>query len=180
MESTGEPGRIQMSAQTAALVRAEPALGVVYRGRVVAKGKGDVETYWLRGAKRVTGDSSSGGGGNRSAGMAERAGSAALLLRAAAAAAGGASDLELALASVHSLAASTSLGSAASGSGPPWIEAAGRVPRSTSGPRRVSFFGDDTVAPTAELLDAAPGGVIVAIRAEKPADGGTNQGKPPP
>ncbi|MEM0906720.1 MAG: adenylate/guanylate cyclase domain-containing protein [Pseudomonadota bacterium] len=45
MESHGEPGRIQVSASTAALLRS--AFKLTPRGRITVKGLGDVETFWL-------------------------------------------------------------------------------------------------------------------------------------
>jgi histidine kinase len=44
MESSGEPGRVNMSAVTASLVR--PWLNLEYRGLVNAKGKGEIEMYF--------------------------------------------------------------------------------------------------------------------------------------
>ena len=50
MESTGQPGQIQVSDATAALLRASTAsFRLRYRGRVAAKGKGEVDTWWLSG-----------------------------------------------------------------------------------------------------------------------------------
>ena len=48
MESTGEAGRIQVSAATAELLRAGGgAHALRYRGKVAAKGKGELDTFWL-------------------------------------------------------------------------------------------------------------------------------------
>jgi class 3 adenylate cyclase/type IV secretory pathway VirB2 component (pilin) len=47
MESTGSPGRVQVSATTASLLRAAGCHALEYRGKVAAKGKGDMDTYWL-------------------------------------------------------------------------------------------------------------------------------------
>lgn len=47
MESSGEPGRIQVSADTAALLGA--AYRLEARGPVEVKGKGEMETFWLVG-----------------------------------------------------------------------------------------------------------------------------------
>lgn len=48
MESTGEPGRIQMSAVFAGHLRtADPSVVLIPRGLVDIKGKGQMETYWL-------------------------------------------------------------------------------------------------------------------------------------
>ena len=48
MESTGEPGRIQVSAATMQLLRAGGRHELQYRGKVAAKGKGELDTYWLQ------------------------------------------------------------------------------------------------------------------------------------
>lgn len=52
MESTGEAGRIQVSAAAAEALRAAGAPHALrYRGKTEAKGKGAMDTYWLeRGA----------------------------------------------------------------------------------------------------------------------------------
>ena len=48
MESTGEAGRIQASASTAEALRAAGASHTLrFRGKVAAKGKGEMETFWL-------------------------------------------------------------------------------------------------------------------------------------
>lgn len=47
MESTGLPGRIQVSETTAALLRAGGCHSLEHRGKVAAKGKGELDTYWL-------------------------------------------------------------------------------------------------------------------------------------
>ena len=47
MESTGQPGRVQVSATTAALLRDAGVHTLEYRGKVSAKGKGELDTYWL-------------------------------------------------------------------------------------------------------------------------------------
>jgi class 3 adenylate cyclase len=49
MESTGCAGRIQVSAATEQLLRNAGRHTVEYRGKVEAKGKGLVDTYWLLG-----------------------------------------------------------------------------------------------------------------------------------
>ena len=48
MESTGEMGRIQVSAAAEELLRAGGRHTLRYRGKVAAKGKGELETYWLQ------------------------------------------------------------------------------------------------------------------------------------
>jgi class 3 adenylate cyclase len=45
MESTGEPGRVNVSAYTYDLIRKE--FECEYRGRVDAKGKGEVDMYFV-------------------------------------------------------------------------------------------------------------------------------------
>ena len=52
MESTGEPGRIQVSGEVAEALKAAGAPHALrYRGKTEAKGKGRLDTYWLeRGA----------------------------------------------------------------------------------------------------------------------------------
>jgi hypothetical protein len=47
MESTGEAERIQVSASTAALLRAGGRHALERRGTITAKGKGELETFWL-------------------------------------------------------------------------------------------------------------------------------------
>jgi hypothetical protein len=47
MESTGLPGRVQVSGTTAALLDAAGYHSLEYRGKVAAKGKGELETFWL-------------------------------------------------------------------------------------------------------------------------------------
>ena len=47
MESTGQPGRVQVSEATAALLRDVPGLVLEPRGMVPIKGKGDMQTFWL-------------------------------------------------------------------------------------------------------------------------------------
>ena len=52
MESTGEPGSIQVTASTYELLRKKYVLK--HRGQVKVKGKGEMDTYWLLGRKRQT------------------------------------------------------------------------------------------------------------------------------
>jgi class 3 adenylate cyclase len=52
MESSGEPGSIQVTASTYELLKEKYILQ--HRGQVKVKGKGDMETYWLLGRKRQT------------------------------------------------------------------------------------------------------------------------------
>lgn len=47
MESTGVPTKIQVSAASAALLEAAGTHVLEYRGKVAAKGKGEVDTYWV-------------------------------------------------------------------------------------------------------------------------------------
>ena len=47
MESTGQAGRVQVSAATASLLKAAGCHELEYRGKVAAKGLGEVDTYWL-------------------------------------------------------------------------------------------------------------------------------------
>jgi class 3 adenylate cyclase len=49
MESTGEAGRIQVSAATEALLRPDGRHLLEARGTVLAKGKGELRTCWLTG-----------------------------------------------------------------------------------------------------------------------------------
>lgn len=49
MESTSEAGRIQASAEAAQLLREGGSHVLEFRGMTFAKGKGEVETYWVRG-----------------------------------------------------------------------------------------------------------------------------------
>jgi len=49
MESSGLPGRIQLSAQAAALI--EDYFIVEERGTIEVKGKGNMKTYWLKGRR---------------------------------------------------------------------------------------------------------------------------------
>ena len=48
MESSGETGQVNISAATYALVRDEPGLQFTHRGKVHAKGKGELEMYFVR------------------------------------------------------------------------------------------------------------------------------------
>ncbi|AFY39059.1 adenylate/guanylate cyclase with integral membrane sensor [[Leptolyngbya] sp. PCC 7376] len=52
MESSGEPGSIQVTASTYELLRKKYVLK--HRGQVKVKGKGEMDTYWLLGRKRQT------------------------------------------------------------------------------------------------------------------------------
>lgn len=52
MESSGEPGSIQVTASTYELLKAKYILQ--HRGKVTVKGKGDMDTYWLLGRKSQT------------------------------------------------------------------------------------------------------------------------------
>ena len=47
MESSGQPGRVQVSDATASLLRDVPGLMLEPRGTVPIKGKGDMQTFWL-------------------------------------------------------------------------------------------------------------------------------------
>jgi len=51
MESAGEPGRVNVSAYTYDLIRAE--FECEYRGKVDAKGKGQIDMYFVTGARRA-------------------------------------------------------------------------------------------------------------------------------
>jgi len=51
MESSGEPGRIQLSAEAAALLRDD--FTIDERGTVEVKGKGKMQTYWLLGSQET-------------------------------------------------------------------------------------------------------------------------------
>lgn len=51
MESSGEIGRVNVSAYTFDLIRAE--FDCTYRGKVDAKGKGQIDMYFVTGARRV-------------------------------------------------------------------------------------------------------------------------------
>ena len=46
MESTGLAGRIQVSETTATLLRAGGCHSLEYRGKIAAKGKGELDTFW--------------------------------------------------------------------------------------------------------------------------------------
>ncbi|MEO8589742.1 MAG: adenylate/guanylate cyclase domain-containing protein, partial [Flavobacteriales bacterium] len=48
MESSGEVGQVNISEATYALVNDEPALSFTPRGKVQAKGKGEMEMYFVR------------------------------------------------------------------------------------------------------------------------------------
>ena len=48
MESTGAPGRVQVSAASAALLAGAPGVHLVPRGTVDVKGKGTMATFWLQ------------------------------------------------------------------------------------------------------------------------------------
>lgn len=52
MESSGEPGSIQVTASTYELLKAKYILQ--HRGKVTVKGKGEMDTYWLLGRKSQT------------------------------------------------------------------------------------------------------------------------------
>jgi class 3 adenylate cyclase len=47
MESTGAPGRVQVSEATALLLVDVPNVRLQPRGGVDVKGKGEVQTFWL-------------------------------------------------------------------------------------------------------------------------------------
>lgn len=47
MESTGAPGRVQVSQETARLLHKAGCFALDYRGKVEAKGKGSMDTFWL-------------------------------------------------------------------------------------------------------------------------------------
>ncbi|MGB2925499.1 MAG: adenylate/guanylate cyclase domain-containing protein, partial [Limnothrix sp.] len=52
MESSGEPGSIQVTASTYELLKAKYILQ--HRGKVEVKGKGEMDTYWLLGRRKKT------------------------------------------------------------------------------------------------------------------------------
>lgn len=54
MESTGMPNRIQVSKEVVDLLRTRPTQEFVMesRGKILIKGKGDIETYWLKSQKK--------------------------------------------------------------------------------------------------------------------------------
>jgi class 3 adenylate cyclase len=54
MESSGLPGRVQLSEATASLLG--PEFQIEQRGEVEIKGKGRMTTYWLTGRRRDGGD----------------------------------------------------------------------------------------------------------------------------
>ncbi len=57
MESTGAPGRVQLSEATALLLAGVPGVRLQPRGGVDVKGKGEVQTFWLldaHGAEKET------------------------------------------------------------------------------------------------------------------------------
>lgn len=47
MESSGEPGKVNISQTTFALVQARPHLTFIHRGKIAAKGKGDLDMYFV-------------------------------------------------------------------------------------------------------------------------------------
>jgi hypothetical protein len=47
MESSGSPGHVNISEATCALVKDVPGLVFTSRGKVQAKGKGDMEVYFV-------------------------------------------------------------------------------------------------------------------------------------
>lgn len=53
MESTGVPGRVQASDATARALRDSGMFHIEHRGKIVLKGKGAVDTFWL--LERITG-----------------------------------------------------------------------------------------------------------------------------
>jgi class 3 adenylate cyclase len=53
MESSGEPGHVNISEATYALVREQPDLMFTPRGKVQAKGKGELEMYFVERAGHV-------------------------------------------------------------------------------------------------------------------------------
>jgi class 3 adenylate cyclase len=48
MESSGEPGKVNISEATYELVKNEPGFSFTSRGRVQAKGKGEMEMYFVQ------------------------------------------------------------------------------------------------------------------------------------
>ena len=52
MESSGEPGRVNISAYTFDLVQA--SFACTYRGKIAAKGKGEIDMYYVDGAISLT------------------------------------------------------------------------------------------------------------------------------
>jgi hypothetical protein len=53
MESSGEVGQVNISESTYALVKDEPGLSFTPRGKVQAKGKGEMEMYFVNLAEAV-------------------------------------------------------------------------------------------------------------------------------
>jgi hypothetical protein len=69
MEQTAVAGRVQCSAATAALIRAQdPAIPLLARGRMDVKGKGVMETFWIGCEEAVE---AGGGGGVAGGGCRE-------------------------------------------------------------------------------------------------------------
>jgi class 3 adenylate cyclase len=59
MESNSLPGRIQVSARTADIIKVEdPSLPLVARGKIHVKGKGEMFTYWVNEFSSIEHDSS--------------------------------------------------------------------------------------------------------------------------
>jgi adenylate cyclase len=48
MESSGEPGRVNISESTYSAVKDDPRFRFIPRGKVEAKGKGEVEMWFVR------------------------------------------------------------------------------------------------------------------------------------
>jgi class 3 adenylate cyclase len=77
MEQTSVPGRVQCSATTAALIRAQdPAIPLLSRGPMDVKGKGMMETFWVGGDNLLRG-LRAGGGGQEAGGGGETGGTSA-------------------------------------------------------------------------------------------------------
>ena len=53
MESSGEVGQVNISEATYDLVKDEPGLSFTSRGKVQAKGKGELEMYFVERMERV-------------------------------------------------------------------------------------------------------------------------------
>jgi class 3 adenylate cyclase len=61
MESTGAPGRVQVSEATALLLADVPDVRLQARGGLHVKGKGEVQTFWLRDANNAEEEAADGG-----------------------------------------------------------------------------------------------------------------------
>ena len=71
MESTGEANRIQVSCAAADALRAAGAPhALLSRGKIAAKGKGELETFWLERGPTEPPDAAAAGGGSSAAAAA--------------------------------------------------------------------------------------------------------------